>query len=189
MRNPVLRLLARLALVAPIAVACAAPPPPAPAAPTAADLVKAANTLDQAFVEAFNRGDAEALAALYSKGTAVTSFPPDSFELRGHEAILAGYRETFAGGPMGTLEFTDAHHLPAGDVVVSWGTWKLTLPAPAAGGAAGAAAGAAGAPAPTEIRGRFTDVKAERDGKWVYLLDHASLPSPPAPASQAPAAR
>jgi uncharacterized protein (TIGR02246 family) len=153
--------------------ACAAPSPPSPAGPTPADQVKAAAALDQAFVEAFNRGDAEALAALYSKGTAVTSFPPDGFERRGHEAILAGYRETFAGGPIGTLEFTEAHHLPAGEAVVSWGTWKLALPA---------AEGAA----PTEIRGRFTDVKPERDGQWVYLVVHAWGPSPPAPAPTAP---
>lgn len=159
-----------LALLALVAVACAAPPPPAPAAPTAADMVKAANALDQSFVEAFNRGDAEALAALYSKGAAVTSFPPDAFELRGHEAILEGNRKAFAAGPSGTLELTDTHQLPAGDVVVGWGTWKLTIPA---------AEGAA----PTEILGRFTDVKAERDGQWVYLLDHASVPLPPPPAT------
>ena len=34
---------------------------------------------------------------------------------------------------------------------------------------------------PTEMTGRYTDVKAERDGKWVYLMDHGSAPLPPPP--------
>jgi len=29
------------------------------------------------------------------------------------------------------------------------------------------------------MEGRYTDVKAKRDGRWVYLLDHASAPIPP----------
>ena len=30
-----------------------------------------------------------------------------------------------------------------------------------------------------EAMGRYTDVKAQRDGKWVYIIDHASVPLPP----------
>jgi hypothetical protein len=33
-----------------------------------------------------------------------------------------------------------------------------------------------------ELDGRFTDVKTQRDGKWVYILDHASAPMPGPPA-------
>lgn len=29
------------------------------------------------------------------------------------------------------------------------------------------------------MMGRYTDIKAERDGKWVYIMDHASMPLPP----------
>jgi len=29
------------------------------------------------------------------------------------------------------------------------------------------------------MEGRFSDVKAVRDGKWVYVMDHASIPVPP----------
>ncbi|HEX9660334.1 MAG TPA: hypothetical protein VGA18_08535 [Rhodothermales bacterium] len=31
-----------------------------------------------------------------------------------------------------------------------------------------------------EMHGRFTDLKAERDGKWLCVHDHASVPLPPA---------
>ena len=36
-----------------------------------------------------------------------------------------------------------------------------------------------------EILGRFTDVKGQRDGKWVYLMDHGSVPLMPPPAPPA----
>ena len=49
------------------------------------------------------------------------------------------------------------------------GRWKLTIPA-------------AKGPA-SVIEGRYTDVKAQKDGKWVYIVDHASVPLPPPPAA------
>lgn len=168
MRNKSLRLL----VVAAAALACARPPA-APPGPTPADLVKSANALDAAFVEAFNRGDAEALAALYSVGTSVVSYPPDAFALRGNQEILEGNRKSFAASPGAKLELTESNQLPAGDIVVGWGTWKLTLPTPDG--------------KTTEVLGRYTDVKAERGGKWVYLLDHASVPLPPPPPEPAAA--
>ena len=37
---------------------------------------------------------------------------------------------------------------------------------------------------PLQMEGRYTDAKAERDGKWVYLVDHASVPIPPPPSDE-----
>ena len=159
-----------LAAAAPLLVLACAAPPPAPPAPTPADLVKAANELDAAFVEAFNRGDADALAALYSTGTSVVSFPPDAFALRGHESILEGNRKSFAASPGAQIELTEHNQIPGGDLVIGWGTFKVTIPGPDG--------------KTTEYLGRFTDVKAERGGKWVYLIDHASFPLPPPPAPE-----
>jgi hypothetical protein len=34
---------------------------------------------------------------------------------------------------------------------------------------------------PQVMEGRYSDVKAPRDGKWVYATDHASVPLPPRP--------
>ena len=31
------------------------------------------------------------------------------------------------------------------------------------------------------VEGRFSDVKAQKDGKWVYIIDRASVPLPPPP--------
>ncbi len=159
-----------VAVVVAGAVACAPQPQvaPTPAGPTPGQMVAAANALDQAFVDAFNKGDADALAALYWNSPEVASFPPDTLELRGLEAIREGNRKSMAAGSGVKLELTEVHQIPSGDIVVGWGKWKVTVPVPEG--------------APIEVVGRFTDVKAERDGKWVYLLDHASVPTAPSPA-------
>jgi ketosteroid isomerase-like protein len=59
-----------------------------------------------------------------------------------------------------------------GDSVVSWGKWRFTVTPP--GGT------------PEIMDGRYTDLKAKRDGKWVFVLDHASAPLPPPPPSKGP---
>jgi ketosteroid isomerase-like protein len=56
-----------------------------------------------------------------------------------------------------------------GDAVVGYGLFSLTT-VPSLG-------------PEVKIDGRYTEIIAKRDGKWVYILDHASIPiSPNAPA-------
>ena len=81
---------------------------------------------------------------------------------RGIDAIRDANTKMLAGMKGATLEITEHHQVPAGDVVLGWGTFTLTMPN--------------GGP---EILGRYTDVKGQRDGKWVYLMDHGSVPLPP----------
>jgi uncharacterized protein (TIGR02246 family) len=142
------------------------------AAATPEEMVAAAHALDAEFVAAFNSGDAQAMAALYWNDPQVISFPPGELAVRGHQAIADSTAATFAASPGGKLELTESHDMVAGDVVISWGLWRFTMALPDG----------------TSIveEGRFTDVKAERGGRWVYLLDHASVPSSP-PAAPAPA--
>ena len=33
----------------------------------------------------------------------------------------------------------------------------------------------------TKLEGRFTSISGMKDGKWVYIVDHASAPLPPPP--------
>ncbi|MEO6005186.1 MAG: DUF4440 domain-containing protein [Opitutus sp.] len=88
---------------------------------------------------------------------------------RGWDAIHASYVEGFKNLPGGSkLEFTETHHSVVGEIVLSWGLWKFTIP------------GNDGKPMVSE--GRFSDVKTKRDGKWVYVMDHASVPMGPPPA-------
>jgi ketosteroid isomerase-like protein len=110
------------------------------------------------------------MAALYAKTDDVVSYPPDVLELRGWQAIADAAVKSMAAGPGGKLELTTASHRVAGDLVLTWGLWKMTLPAE--DGAA-----------PVEIVGRYSDVKGQVDGAWVYLMDHASIAPEPPPAA------
>jgi uncharacterized protein (TIGR02246 family) len=127
-------------------------------------MITAAKALDQQFLEAFNKGDAEAVAALYWNSPEVVSYPPDMLEAVGSEAIKEAMAHSFANGPTGTLEVINPQYMVAGDYVVSWGKalFKTTMPDGM----------------PVEMTLRYTDVKTERDGKWVYTHDHASVPMP-----------
>ena len=75
-------------------------------------------------------------------------------DLRRHAGRAAGVRRTRRTSPQG-------------DVVLGWGRWTMTVPT--------------GDGTAMVLQGRYSDVKAMRDGKWVYILDHASVPMPPAP--------
>jgi ketosteroid isomerase-like protein len=144
-----------------------------PKAPDTATMLAKAGALNQAFVDAVNRGDADAVASMYWDSPDVALFPPDTLEARGYAAIREGYAKMFAEMRNVKLEITESHEMPAGDVVIGYGLFHLTGSAPDG--------------SPVDRTGRYTDVKAERDGKWVYLVDHASLPLSPLPAPAMPA--
>lgn len=131
-------------------------------------MVTAADALDKRFLEAFNAGDVDALAATYWNSPNLVSFGPDGMGTKGWEATKAGSVEMFKAMPGAKLEFTTMQNDVHGDMVLGWGTWKMTIPTPAG---------------PQVMEGRYSDAKALKDGKWVYLMDHASVPLPPAPAA------
>jgi len=153
--------ISSLAVALTLAGACA---PAAPPPPDTAAMLAAATALDEQFEAAYNAYDAEAVSALYWNSPDAVSFPPDAMAATGIAAIRSGMGEGMAAmqAAAARLEITEAHHMVVGDAVASWGMWKMTMTGPDG--------------APMEITGRFTDLKAERDGKWVYLMDHASVP-------------
>ena len=126
------------------------------------EMLKGAAALDNAFIAAFNKGDTAALAALYWNSPDVVMFPPGEMVQKGIGAIKKGMADMFATMPGCKLTFTESHLIPAGDMVIGWGLWSMTMTGPDG--------------APMTMAGRYTDVKAKRDGKWVYILDHASTP-------------
>jgi uncharacterized protein (TIGR02246 family) len=152
-----------LTLALALSGACA---PAAPPEPDTEAMIAAAEALDQQFLAAFNAGDGAAMAALYAEGPDTVSFPPDAMVMRGSDAVregMAGFATAMAGAQLQVLE---GHHVVVGDAVASWGLFTITMPAPDE-----SAVG-------ISISGRYTDLKAERDGRWVYLMDHASVPMP-----------
>jgi ketosteroid isomerase-like protein len=152
------------------ACAPAAPPPPAaPAGPTPAELKAAADQLDQDFIAAFNKGDAAAVMTNYWNSPDLVTAAPDTMAV-GYSNAQAGAEAMFKGMPGAQLELVTKNNRVEGSVVIGWGTWRLTIPAK---------------PKPQVIEGRYTDVKAMKDGKMVYLMDHGSVPLPPPPAEAA----
>ncbi len=137
------------------------------AAETPAQMIAGAKSLDAAFLKAFNAGDVEAVSATYWKSPDVVSMPPDTMVLRGWEAIHEAFQKMVEEMPGAKLELTESHYIVNGELVLTWGRWRMTMPGPDA--------------KPLTMEGRYTDVKAKRDGKWVYILDHASAPLPPPP--------
>lgn len=95
----------------------------------------------------------------------LVSFPPDQPVERGYESVAKGMREFIESMPGVKIEMADPTYLIAGEYVVTLGTFKMTVRTPEGG---------------TQVmNGRYTDVKTEKDGKWVYVHDHASVPLPP----------
>ena len=158
-------LAASLALV--VTAACAPPapaPPPEPPKITPDQMIAASKDIKSRFVAAFNARDAEAVSALYWNSPDTVLLPPDTMKVQGWEAIHSTFGAMFAAMPPGTLELNDTHEIVVADAVASWGLFKLTLTMP---------------DGTTLVQdGRFSDVISMRDGKWVYLMDHASMPSP-----------
>ncbi len=151
----------RLPLVAALAVfgACA------PAGPSPDAMVAAADSLDQRFLDGFNAGDLDALMATYWNSPEFVTIALAGMGDVGWEAAKADWATSLPTMQGARLAFSEAHNIPAGEVVLGWGRWTMTFPE--VDGTA------------MVMQGRYSDVKAMRDGQWVYLMDHASVPMAP----------
>ena len=152
-----------VALALCLSAACA----PAPAVPDSAAMLTSARAVDEQFAAAFNKADVDGVMALYWNSPSLVLYPPDAMEVKGYAAVRDSYSNMFVAMKGATIELSDPNYQVAGDTVIGWGRWKLTMPGPLG--------------QPTSIEGRYTDVKAQRDGKWVYIIDHASAPLPAPP--------
>lgn len=140
----------------------------APKAVPPAEMLAAADSLDKAFAAAFNAGDVDALMATYWNSPEFVSIGLDGTPVTGWDAVRAGTASMFQSMPGARLALYSAASRVEGSTVLTSGRFRLTLPA--------------GDGPEQVIEGRFSDVKAPRDGKWVYVMDHASvslLPPPP----------
>ena len=144
---------------------------PAPLKVDTAAMIESAKKLDEQFLDAFNKRDAEAMSALYWNNPEVVSFQSDQMVAHGPAEIKAYFAKGMPAMPAETkLEILEAHYVPAGDVILGWGLYRMTMPGPDGKN--------------VELLGRFSDVKAERAGKWVFVMDHGSVPLAPPPATK-----
>ena len=130
------------------------------AGPDEATMLAAALELDDRFLAAFNEGRSTDIVSLFHRSPDTVLYAPEGPPLVGYDAIAAAWTEDMGpGGPQ--LSWLDHNAMVAGEYVIAWGTWRMTMETP--GGT-------------ITSDGRFTSVAAERDGAWVYLIDHASMP-------------
>jgi uncharacterized protein (TIGR02246 family) len=131
------------------------------------------NPAGEAFVKAFKANDLEAVVALYAPDAVL--FPPDEMIADGKEAIRKSYEGLMNNFTIQDIVITDAQHETLGKTSYGWGRYSMTF-VPKAGGE------------PIHMEGRFTDVSKLMNGRWLYVVDHASVPLPPPPQTQKTAA-
>lgn len=121
------------------------------------------------FLAGFRANDAAAVTACYAPDAVL--WIPGAPMAKGSQAIhdlLAGW---FAAVSVKSMAITPMGGSQAGDEANSWGTFTLVTVEKATG-------------KETTQAGRYVDVSRRIDGKWVYVVDHAS-DDPPAPAPEA----
>ena len=137
---------------------------PARAADKAAAKATGAEAVDNAWVKAMLANDLDAIVACYAEDAVM--WAPGDPEAKGAKAIRESYAALLRDNTVKDAKALDTHYRTMGKTSVGWGHYSLTL-APKAGGAL------------VNMTGRFTDVAVEKDGRWVYIADHASAEPPP----------
>ena len=124
-----------------------------------------AQHVDQAWVKAVKANSVDAVMALYAPD-AVAFFPDGDF--KGAPAIRKSWSDFLAAFTV-TDASSEGTYQTTGDTSLGWGHWSMTV-APRGGGDA------------MTMKGRATVVVKRVGGKWLYAVDHASVPLPPPPA-------
>ena len=122
-----------------------------------------AQALQDIFKAALLANDADGIAACYTEDA--TNFSIDSMSGTGPESVRASWSGFFATYQVTGVQLSEDHLEVLGDTAVAWGLFNITS-VPVVGGE------------PVEMRGRYTDVAKNIDGTWLYVMDHASVPSP-----------
>ena len=123
--------------------------------------IAAVKELDAKYLAAFSKGDINSLMEAYWKSPDLVLYPPDALEAKGWDTARAGLGNFMKNAPGAKLELVEPNYSVAGDAVIVWGKWKMTIPTPKG---------------PAEMIGRFTEVAMKKEGKWVLVHDHPSVP-------------
>jgi len=135
-----------------------------------ADAAADGRAVSDAFAKAVAAGDVPAIVALYRDDASVI-WPGQGEEAKGKPAIEALAKKLVAE-KSGTIVLKSQDSIPLGDgYIVNVGRWENTLKTPA------------GKMQTVVIR--TSEVLQKTDGKWLYLVDHASIGLPPPAPSHA----
>lgn len=133
--------------------------------PDEKDMIKQAKKVDSKFQQAFSEENVEALMELYWNDPAVVLVPIGGPIITGPDGIRKNFQEFFDGTNVKSMSFRGQKYAALGDAVIGWGTFKVVTD-PSIGPAA-------------TMEGRYSEIVAKRDGKWVYIHDNASVAMTP----------
>jgi uncharacterized protein (TIGR02246 family) len=127
--------------------------------------------VDDRFIDAFQKKDIEGLLSCYSDDAVLMD--PGTMVARGKDEIRSCMTTTLSQFDDIRLELKDRVYEQAGDVGYSYSLFTFKARDKATG-------------QPVEMQGRASAVMVKRGGKWVYRVDHASVPLPPPDAASSP---
>ena len=141
------------------------------AAPARPDAAADGRAVSDAFAKAVAAGDLAGVLALYRDDASVI-WPGQGEEAKGKAAIETLAKGLLAGMKGGSLVLKSQESTPLGDgYIVNVGRWENTVATPDG--------------KRVTLVVRTSEVLAKTDGKWLYLVDHASVGLPPPPAAGA----
>jgi ketosteroid isomerase-like protein len=126
---------------------------------SAEDDLSEAIDLDRRFTEAMGRKDLDAAMECFWNDPDLVVVLWGKIQ-RGPEAVRAGIKEILDKNESLKVEINEVKYLPSGDVVIGVGTATYEMKT-------------AGGPCKLMVE-RWSDVRRKIDGRWVYVLDHAS---------------
>ena len=121
-------------------------------------------SVDSAWMAAMRANDVAAVMKCYALDAVM--WLPGAPAAQGEAAIRKAYEGLLSANTVKDVSISNVSERMTGGAAVRWGSFSLTL-APKAGGE------------PAVLTGRFTEVLERRDGRWVYVVDHASAEPPP----------
>ena len=133
---------------------------------TGADLL-GNQELDRRFTEAMSRKDIEQVMRCFwnNPGLIFVDFEGNVF--RGYDNIRKVIEQFLAQSESLRLVIDEITHIRAGETVFAVGTATYTMQTKDG--------------TSQQITERWTDVRVEVDGRWVYAMDHVHLLVPPSP--------
>ena len=131
----------------------------------------AIHAITQAWVKAYNAGDAKAVSGLYAEQAVL--LPPGAPAAKGRAAIQAYLAKDTAESAKAGVTFSVATSDMGTSGDLAWESGTYAVKAKSGGS--------------VEI-GKYLTVYKKSDGKWLIIRDTWNSDAPPAPASAAPAA-
>lgn len=138
--------------------------------PSTGEIQKAQAEIQQIherLVKAFETKNLVAMGDLYARDTSLVVFDPQTMMVVGWENNQKSWEEFFTMFDTLRFQITDTriHVFPTALVAWEAGTWRME--------------GVTSDGQTVQMEGRHTTVYEKREGKWVIVHDHTSVPLPP----------